>query len=134
MTTDEINVALGKLDGFLDIHRCTRRFNRDPKGVCWCGTKDGPTINYSREYVLLPNYAGSLDSLAPLEAKLTDRQAWEYIVLLTGWRPGPMNFPILSNSEAFAVLRATPIQRATALVRLHGLWPSPAIREEGGRK
>lgn len=71
MTKDKIRIRLAKLDGYMEIQRCTRRLRPKEDGVEWMGTKDRPSINYSRTYEILPEYTSDRNALFRLLEKLS---------------------------------------------------------------
>lgn len=65
-----LRAELAKLDGWMEVQRCTRRLRPDPQGVELMGTRDRPSINYSREYRVIPDYLTCHNALHRLLSRL----------------------------------------------------------------
>jgi hypothetical protein len=129
MTPDEINVAIAEACGariitkrFEDGHKGSRRYG---KKWAWNGDESTPCAhagggafgwgwNQEAGALELPNYHGSLDACAEMEATLTEDEWKDYCIPLggrdTNW------------TGAKKLLSAKAPQRCEAFLRTKGLW------------
>jgi len=99
----------------MDIHRGSRKGNKTPEGNTLWGTKDQPSINYGREYSVIPDYLNDLNAMHEAEKRLrtprgdeSNRMAEDRMVEYAE----RLNYCI----------DATAPQRAEAFLRTLNLW------------
>ncbi len=83
-----------------------------------CTRCDDPECAYNQP----PDYCGSLDAMATAERSLTDEDAWQMAVLLSGCVMRPGDIPLLCRSETIKLMHATAAQRAESFLRVKCLW------------
>jgi hypothetical protein len=72
MIQQEKRIKIAEACGWIDIYRGSRKGNRTPEGNTLWGTKDAPSINYGREYVIVPDYFNDLNAMQFAEKVLTE--------------------------------------------------------------
>jgi len=113
MESEEINNAIFKSLGFMDIHRVSRKtLKRNENGALWMGTKDRPSINYGRDYVIRPDFNKDLNAMHEAEKVLTESQQGTMIDFLV----------IIERQEGWNAFHATAAQRAETFLKTLNLW------------
>ncbi len=115
MTPEQQRIAIAEACGWIDIYRGSRKGNRTPVGNTLWATKDAPSINYGREYVIVPDYLNDLNAMHEAEKNLILKQQMLYqgmIGKVTGNK-----CPAL-----FGQINATAAQRAEAFLKTLNLW------------
>lgn len=131
LTQQEKRIRLAQSQGWLDIHRGSRRGRRCDDGRFLRGTKDPDSVNYPREYSRLPDYFGDIGAaLGAVQASretLIDLEKWsEFAVTLEDRLP----HIVLGGSDghldyfelADMVAALNPADIAEALGQTLGLW------------
>lgn len=114
MKPERQRIKIAEACGYLDIHRCTRNMKARPDGVCLCGTKDGPSINYPRDYEFIPDYLNDLNAMHEAERALAEDQLREY----SDW----LLVIVVAAGKPSGWFNATAEQRAEAFLRTLNLW------------
>lgn len=115
MTQEEKRIAIARTCGFLDVFKGSRNGKRHENGATLWGSKEPETANYSRTYVVLPDYFNDLNAMYDAEEFIggpTDYRWCGYMTHLddvVGRRTG-------SRTHASAS------QRAEAFGRANSLW------------
>ena len=110
MTQQEKRIKIAQACGWIDIYRGSRKGNRTPEGNTLWGTKDAPSINYGREYVIVPDYFNDLNAMHEAERILTLSEEQLYFETLHETAGNTMFY------------RATAAQRAEAFGKTLNLW------------
>lgn len=76
MTNFEQRECIARFMDMKDIHRGSKKFRRTPEGSCLWATHDPETINYAREYFIVPDYPHDLNALRCVEEKIRMSSLW----------------------------------------------------------
>jgi len=112
MTQQEKQIKITEACGWIDIYLGSRKGNRTPVGNTLWGTKDAPSINYGREYVIVPDYFHDLNAMHEAIATLTDSQGVIFCCELN----------LMGIFGEWDILKATPSQLAEAFGKTLSLW------------
>lgn len=118
MKSEEQRIAIAEACGWLDIHRGSRKRNRTPEGNTLWATKDAPTINYGREYSVVPDYLNDLNAMHEVE-KVLNVETFEGVYAPTLETIVRRDKVTLSR---WLTCHATAAQRAEAFLRTLNLW------------
>ncbi len=125
MSDAEIRIAIAEALGWMDIYRCGKSLKRNNEGSVhgkyFAGTQDKPSINYGREYQMIPDYPGDLNAMHEAEkAAFGSSNLWQKFVFELLEISGGSG---LSELDGLCCLvQSTARQRAEAFLRTIGKW------------
>lgn len=117
MTPEQQRIAIAEACGFISFERYTRTGKKQPDGVRLYGTKDPDSVNYARNWELIPDYLNDLNAIreAELCKTLMERGYARYLECLA----------VACGTERIgALVFSTASQRAEAFLRAIGKWTS----------
>lgn len=121
MSPEEQRIAIAEACGWLEVQRCSRRLNSHPEGSCLMGTKDGPTINYSRTFELIPDYTADLNAMHEATKALDVDARIRFLKALSEIVYRDYNANTSDESQGYMEFATAP-QRAEAFLRTLNLW------------
>lgn len=117
MSPEKQRIAIAKACGWLDIQRGSRRGTRTPNGNTLWATKDTPSINYPREYSIVPDYLNDLNELHEAEGILYSRGIQD------NWREVDRYRQLLSEAIGEQdIFNADAPTRAKCFLKTLNLW------------
>lgn len=119
MSPEKQRIAIAEACGYLDLYRGSRRGNKAANGSTLWGTKDAPSINYPRDYSVVPDFLNDLNAMREAEDILDDAGVTKYIDnLIKVTKADQHGVDVIY----WCVYHASASERAEAFLRTFNKW------------